>query len=175
MQIRPARDADFAATCRIHMAGRQHAYRGWIDDRVLDGTPLEEWAELRASSLVRQRGLRTWVAEKDGRVVAFADTAAATDDDLPPAAGEVRLLYVDPAEIERGLAANCSKTPWPTSGSADTARWYCGRLRGTRAPAASTNAPAGSTMAGCAHGSGRDGRFRARFVTGTANADRARC
>lgn len=103
MQIRPARDADFAATCRIHMAGRQHAYRGWIDDRVLDGTPLEEWAELRASSLVRQRGLRTWVAEKDGRVVAFADTAAATDDDLPPAAGEVRLLYVDPAEIGTGI------------------------------------------------------------------------
>lgn len=106
MRIRPGTDADLLAIATIHVHGRQAAYRGLVPDHVLDAWTPEAWAEARTADLARHGpALRTWVAE-DGDpgagLLGFADTAPAGDAGLP-GAGEVLLLYVDPAAIGGGI------------------------------------------------------------------------
>src|SRR5207244_7698798 len=46
---------------------------------------------------------RTWLAERDGRVLGFAHTGPSRDEDAATDVGEVYAIYVDPVEEGTGL------------------------------------------------------------------------
>lgn len=125
---------DAAAIARIHVEAWQHAYRGLIDDAVLDALDVADrtaswtrWLERSLAGFGTDGDVRhdMLVAERDGTVVGWATYGPARE---PARAGwgEIAGLYVAPssarggvgralvAEVERRLAA---------SGFADACLW----------------------------------------------------
>jgi len=85
----------------VHVGSWRKAYAGLIPTDVLDGLSID-----RRTSYWRDaigRGERVWVVERDGVVVGFASVGPARDDDLPPGAGEVPAIYLDPGSWSLGL------------------------------------------------------------------------
>lgn len=102
--IRPARPADARAIAEIHVAGWRAAYRGHMPDDFLAALSVEQREEQRRRDLESPRSpeQRTWVAEEDGRIVAFAITGPCRDADAGPGEGELFALYADPARWGTG-------------------------------------------------------------------------
>jgi GNAT superfamily N-acetyltransferase len=74
-----------------------------VPDTILDNMdPVRRergWARLIASD----EGSRIDLAELDGRVVGFVASGPAGDNDVPPTAGEVIAIYVDPDLLRIGI------------------------------------------------------------------------
>jgi hypothetical protein len=84
ISVRPALPDDAAAIAELHVRSWQWAYRGQIPDDYLNGLT----AELPERTARRQEYLtfprpdhRTWVVERDGQVVGFAQTGPSNDPD----------------------------------------------------------------------------------------------
>lgn len=84
--LRPYRDLDWLAICRVHDLARPIELRGSCDMRAF--VPIE--ADPEVEDLKRSRKI---VAEVDGRVVGFVGVDG----------GEIAWLYVDPAHHSRGI------------------------------------------------------------------------
>lgn len=99
MRIRPATADDAEAIAAVHEVSWQATYRGVVPDDVLDGAGLldgrrrmwRRWLGPEAPA-----GHAAWVAEDDGRVVAFADVLPSRDDDADRTTGEVPMIYALP-------------------------------------------------------------------------------
>jgi len=103
MDIRLARDDELLAIGDLQVRSRREAYAGFVPGHVL-AISADEWAEARrASNAELGPELRTWVAEQDGVLVRFADTAPAHEEGLPKEAGELKLLFVAPGEFGTGI------------------------------------------------------------------------
>lgn len=103
MLIRLARDDELLAISDLQVRSRREAYRGFVPDDVL-AISAEEWASKRRASVEDLGpGLRTWVAEREGVLVGFADTAPAHEKDLLERTGELKLLFVAPGEFGSGI------------------------------------------------------------------------
>jgi GNAT superfamily N-acetyltransferase len=105
--IRQARPADAGRLGEIAGRAWEVTYRGLIPDEVLaewiaEATPGWRRAFERQTPDGPWRG---WVAERDGVVVGYATTTAATPEWLPPpdGAGELTNLYLDPEVIGTGV------------------------------------------------------------------------
>ena len=81
---------------RIHVKSWQEAYRGQIDQEVLDG--LDPTASVQAFSTGMARGERPFVAESDGKIVGFAWSGKSRDNEW----GELYSMYVDPEHWGEG-------------------------------------------------------------------------
>ena len=102
--IRPATADDAPDVARIHVAGWKAFYRDRVPDAMLEGLDegrrTEGWR--RSIAELRDPG-RTWVFERDGRVIGFCDTNRSADPGAPPATGEVRAIYLDPDVVGTGV------------------------------------------------------------------------
>jgi GNAT superfamily N-acetyltransferase len=95
--VRDAAPGDGRPFEKIRVAGWRTAYRGIIDDEVLDALVVEDArVEQREEWLAALPSDQVFlVAELDGKVVGGAFLLPARDDDLDDAA-ELAALYVDP-------------------------------------------------------------------------------
>jgi ribosomal protein S18 acetylase RimI-like enzyme len=104
MRIREAEPKDAEAIAEVHVRSWQAAYRGQLTDEYLDGLSVGERLEQHRRSLEQPRAeWRTWVAEDEGRVTAFAVTGPSEDADAEPSTGEVYAIYVEPDRVGTGL------------------------------------------------------------------------
>ena len=101
--VRRARTGDAAPIAAIHVLTWQAAYRGLLPDSLLDGLSVERrqagWTRHLAEPGPSDA---TWVAERDGVIVGFADVGAARDDDAAGAAAELYAIYVHPEHWHEG-------------------------------------------------------------------------
>jgi GNAT superfamily N-acetyltransferase len=104
MRIREAEPKDAEAIAEVHVRSWQAAYRGQLTDEYLDGLSVEERLEQHRRSLEQPRAeWRTWVAEDEGRLTAFAVTGPSEDADAEPSTGEVYAIYLEPDRVGTGL------------------------------------------------------------------------
>jgi ribosomal protein S18 acetylase RimI-like enzyme len=83
IQIRPARLGDAAAIAAVHVESWRTAYPGMVPQRVLDGLSVERRTVFWTALLADPGEARTWVAERDGGIVAFAGTTIIKEPDGP--------------------------------------------------------------------------------------------
>jgi ribosomal protein S18 acetylase RimI-like enzyme len=100
IHVRDAAIADARGIARVNVASWRAAYRGLIDDAVLDEAALtREWiVEIEASDEPRRHLL---VAEIDGTLAGYARCGPAEDG--PADTGEIYGLYVHPDDWQRGV------------------------------------------------------------------------
>ena len=105
--IRAATVADARSIAEVHVASWKAAYADILDlDKVAAQLDIDErervWRE--RIPLVGDEGHRTWVAERDERVVGFAFTEPTEDEDLNPLEiAELVALYLDPGAFGAGV------------------------------------------------------------------------
>jgi RimJ/RimL family protein N-acetyltransferase len=104
--IRDATAADAAAIAGIHVRAWQSAYRGMVDDMLLDGLSV---AERTSDWTVRLRSTRsqgaipfTLVGERDGEPLGFCNVARLDED----AQATIGALYVEPEHLRTGLGGS---------------------------------------------------------------------
>ncbi|MFJ6532714.1 GNAT family N-acetyltransferase [Microbacterium sp. NPDC091662] len=103
LEIRDARTEDADDIARVHVRSWQVAYRGLIDQDVLDGLSIDEraasWRRNVAEPLPTSLG--TLVAVRDDRIVGWASLGSGRDPD-GLADGEVYGIYADPSAWSTG-------------------------------------------------------------------------
>lgn len=101
--IREARTEDAEEVAGVHVRSWQAAYRGLIDQAVLDGLSVAEradgWRRIFADPLPTSLG--TLVAVRDDRVVGWASLGSGRDPD-GLSDGEVYGIYADPSAWSTG-------------------------------------------------------------------------
>jgi ribosomal protein S18 acetylase RimI-like enzyme len=108
MTIRRARLDDAPALARVHAASWREAYRGLLPDAYLDDlNPRRLAVNWRRQILRARRSPQgplegNWLVERAGGVVGFATTGPCQAKHLRGFAGELFMLYVDPAAQGRG-------------------------------------------------------------------------
>jgi GNAT superfamily N-acetyltransferase len=103
--VRTATPDDAPAVARVHVETWRATYAGLIPQAVLDGLSVERREAFWRSIAEAPGEHRLLVAEAAGRVVGFASTGPARDDDLPPGSGELEAIYVEPAAWGKGHGA----------------------------------------------------------------------
>ena len=102
--IRPATPADAGTISGIRVAGWQAAYRGLLDDQLLDQLSGErDLPRWRAHLESPPPGHHGFVAEREGRAVGFATCGPTRDRDEPEGVGELYAIYVEPPAIGTGV------------------------------------------------------------------------
>jgi ribosomal protein S18 acetylase RimI-like enzyme len=99
--IRAATPRDASAIARVQGRAWRHGYQLIVDPARLEamGGPEQEAAWRGAL----EDGMRAWVYDQDGTLAGFAAAGPARDGDLPPSAGELYTLYVDPVAQGAGV------------------------------------------------------------------------
>ena len=104
LEVRDGRVDDADAVASIHVRSWQAAYRGLIDQEVLDALSIPEraanWRRIIAEPL--PTGLGIHVAVRDGQILGWASFGSGRDDD-GAADGEVYGIYADPEAWSTGV------------------------------------------------------------------------
>ena len=90
------------AIARVHVRSWQAAYRGLIDDAILDALRPRDRVSIYEFGAAADGETETIVAEVEGEVVGFAAFGPTRDGDVA-GAGEVYALYLDPAHVGTGV------------------------------------------------------------------------
>jgi GNAT superfamily N-acetyltransferase len=101
--VRLGTAADAEAIAVVHVDSWRAAYRGIVPAAILDGLSLERRAAGWRETIKPPGEERVWVVERDGRVIGFAATGPARDDDVPARTGEIAAIYLDPAAWSTGV------------------------------------------------------------------------
>jgi GNAT superfamily N-acetyltransferase len=101
--VRLATEDDAGPIGDVHVRSWRAAYAGILPQPILDGLSAERRAEFWRDAIRATTNDPKWVVERDGRVLGFAATGPARDDDLPSQTGEVYAIYVDPEAWSTGL------------------------------------------------------------------------
>jgi len=108
--IHLARPGDIEALGGVTGRAYAAAYPGIVPQTELDrwiADAPDMWLRWRDATAERppDHPSRAWVAERDGAILGYATTTAATSEYLPPpeGAGELTNLYLDPAAIGTGV------------------------------------------------------------------------
>jgi GNAT superfamily N-acetyltransferase len=136
--VRPATAVDTRAIAEVHVASWRAAYRGVVDDRVLDELDVdrraERWREWAGSATI-------FVADEDGRLTGFVSTTRGSN--------EIGALYVAPDHFREGVGSRLLQAAHAAIAAAgyDTATlWVLAANTGARAfYAARGYAPDGAT------------------------------
>jgi GNAT superfamily N-acetyltransferase len=104
VRVREATREDVPTMADIGIRGWRFAYAGHIPPDALDRLSLQMRLAYWGWRIDgHPNDQRTWVADRDGRVIGFCFTGPRRDEDLPETAGEVQSLYLDPDEVGRGV------------------------------------------------------------------------
>lgn len=99
---RDARPADASAMAELNVRAWQVFFPGLVPQPLLDGQRGEPRARYWEEHLPSAPPERTWVAERDGRVVGLAHLGPSRDPDAPEAA-ELYGKYVEPEAVGTGV------------------------------------------------------------------------
>jgi L-amino acid N-acyltransferase YncA len=104
--FRPARVEDSAQLAQVHLLTWQATYRGLLSARFLDelAAGLERRATVLAEALAK-RTMVLWVAEVEGRIVAWASFGSSRDADATAATGELRAINLLPEVWSQGIGS----------------------------------------------------------------------
>jgi L-amino acid N-acyltransferase YncA len=103
--VRDADEGDAGGIAEVHVRAWQVAYRGLVEDRILDGLSLDG-AERNWRRLVTERGSTTLVAGREGRVEGFCAVAKPSRDrDATEGTAEVSAIYVAPDSWRSGVGS----------------------------------------------------------------------
>ena len=134
--IRDATAADAAAIAGIHVRSWQSAYRGMIDDDVLDGLSVagrtSAWTERLRSPRAQGAIPFTLVAERDEQLLGFCHAARLDDD----AAATIGALYLEPGQLRIGLGSTLLRAALDRLRAADlddVVLWVLAANHGARA------------------------------------------
>jgi GNAT superfamily N-acetyltransferase len=101
--VRRATVDDAHAMADVHVRSWRAAYRGIVPQSILDALSVDRREAFWRDAVAGTTNDPKWVAERGGRVVAFAAIGPARDDDLAPGRGELYAIYVDPDEWAHGV------------------------------------------------------------------------
>lgn len=102
--VRRALAQDAGAIASIHVDAWQAAYRGHVEDEVLDGLSKRAREQTWRERLQDGGGaLQVFAATRDGHVRGFAATTPAEEGDPARRVGELGAIYVDPACWSSGV------------------------------------------------------------------------
>jgi GNAT superfamily N-acetyltransferase len=135
--IRAGREDDAEALAALHVASWRWAYRGLLDDEVLDGLSVEDRGSMWRT-LLGGGEVAVIVAERGSELVGFASAGPSRDDDAEPGTGEVAAIYLAEEMAGSGLGAalfariqdelralGCSRaTLWVLESNARARRFY---------------------------------------------------
>jgi GNAT superfamily N-acetyltransferase len=102
--FRAAREDDADALAALHVASWRWAYRGLLDDEVLDGLSVEDRGSMWRT-LLGGGEVAVVVAERENELVGFASAGPSRDDDAEPGTGEVAAIYLAEDVAGSGLGA----------------------------------------------------------------------
>lgn len=136
--LRDAVPGDADAIAYLHWRGWEDAYRGLLDDALLDGTTLAMRRAQWPDWLAQKRDGLIVAQEADGGLVGFVCAVAARDIAALGAASEIQLLYVradrqglglGAALLRAGAARAAALRPgpmglWVVAGNAGARRFY---------------------------------------------------
>jgi L-amino acid N-acyltransferase YncA len=103
MNIREAIPADAKEIADIHIAAWQFAYRGIMDDALLDSMDhakkVAAWTEA-----IENLGWSIYVSQENGKITGFVHISEYRDNDMNNCdVGEVASLYISPELVGTGL------------------------------------------------------------------------
>lgn len=134
VEIRRAIVEDAVDIAVVHVKSWQGAYRGLVDDAILDaldaGARAASWLDLLKSCEWPRQGV--WVAVEDGHVRAFVGYCPSRDDDARPETGEIAAIYAEPSAWGRCIGQalhDQAVSELAHAGFADATLWV---LRGNR-------------------------------------------
>ncbi len=110
IHLRRATEKDARAIAEIHVESLQTGYRRVLPAVHLEGLRVEGYEESwrrQLSILPPER--RPWLAEIQGRAVAFIAAGPSRDDDAEPYIAEVYDIFVDPDCWDRGIGRTLLK------------------------------------------------------------------
>jgi GNAT superfamily N-acetyltransferase len=101
--VREAIPDDADAIGSVHVRSWQAAYVGVIPQPILDRLSVERRASSWRGVIERGGAERVWIVEDGSRVRGFVSIGPARDEDLPPGAGELYAIYLEPEVWSTGL------------------------------------------------------------------------
>lgn len=102
--VRLAQVEDAAQIAEVHVLTWQCAYKGQIPDSYLNSLSIEKRTEGWREQLKNpEKGIHTFVAEVDGRVVGWCTAGVNDDEDVSKETGRIFGIYVHPSFIGKGL------------------------------------------------------------------------
>jgi ribosomal protein S18 acetylase RimI-like enzyme len=104
LEIRPVTPDDAAAIADIRVRGWQTAYRGQLDDALLDELSADRDTERwRAHLSAPPPGWHGFIAERHGIPLGFVTCGLSRDRGAGPSVGEVYAIYVRPEDVGTGV------------------------------------------------------------------------
>jgi len=101
VRLRDARPADAAAIADLNVRAWKASFAGLVPEALLEGQRAEARERYFAEHLPSTPPMRTWVAERDGRVIGFTHLGPSRDPDAPEAA-EIYGMYAAPEAVGTG-------------------------------------------------------------------------
>lgn len=100
--LRDAQPEDAAVIAELNVRAWHAFFPGLVPQALLDAWDEEPRARYWREHLPSRPPERTWVAERDGRVIGFAHLGPSRDQDAPEAA-ELYGMYVEPEAVGTGV------------------------------------------------------------------------
>jgi GNAT superfamily N-acetyltransferase len=99
--LRDALPGDARAMADLNVAAWRAFFPGLVPQALIDGMEVEPRARWWEENLPSVLPVRTWVAERGGRVIGFTHVGPSRDPDVPEAA-ELYGMYVEPEAVGTG-------------------------------------------------------------------------
>ena len=87
----------------VHVRGWQWGYRGLLPEALLASLSIPEREAMWRWALAPGRGVRVWLAERNGRLLGFASCGPPRGPDEPEGAGELHAIYLEEEAAGTGM------------------------------------------------------------------------
>ncbi|HSQ36883.1 MAG TPA: GNAT family N-acetyltransferase [Acidimicrobiia bacterium] len=120
VRLRDALPGDAPAMAGLNVRAWRAFFPGLVPQALLDGIEVEPRVHWWEGNLPSALPVRTWVAERGGRVIGLTHVGPTRDPDVPEAA-ELYAMYVEPAVVGTGVGRSLMAAaleyfrsgPWP--------------------------------------------------------------
>ena len=105
MKLRPATKIDASNIAEVHVASWRYAFKGIMQQDILDNLSVQETAK-RWEGILEQNTGKVFVSEHGGLISGFVNARKYRYDDIvKPLPGEIASIYLAPQFIGQGVGA----------------------------------------------------------------------